>query len=218
MQSLEGVEPFLRAKVEEMLRLSGGRLWVNSASRSSVEQQQLWDRWVEGLRRYGSRDKAIQRGIYPANPPGRSKHELAPAEAVDVGCAMEDRALRDELAQKCGLLQPIYKEPWHMENNLKVVLSIEGDDDEMPKPDSRVDACLAPGGGTWVLTYDGGVRAEQGAPFYGSYPGLPPNERQGTRNFIAIERQGGGYTVIADDGSTYHFNAEVKERLDKGNV
>jgi hypothetical protein len=93
------------------------------------------------------------------------------------------------------------------------------EEDDMPKPDSRVDACRAPGGGVWTLTFDGGVRATGGAPFFGSYPGLPPSKRKGKRNFIAIEAEGDGYTIFSDDdqGSSYHFDAKVFERIQNPN-
>ena len=91
------------------------------------------------------------------------------------------------------------------------------EDDDMPKPDTKVDACGAPGGGVWTLTYDGGVRATGGAKFFGSYPGLPTSRTKGERNFIAIEAVGDGYTIYSDDeeGSAYHFNAEVFAEIKK---
>jgi hypothetical protein len=93
------------------------------------------------------------------------------------------------------------------------------EEDDMPQPDTRVDACRAPGGGVWTLTFDGGVRATGGAPFFGSYPGLPPSKRKGKRNFIAIEAVDDGYTIFSDDeqGSSYHFNPKVFERLQNPN-
>lgn len=69
-----------------------------------------------------------------------------------------------------------------------------------------VDALAAPGGGVWVLTRDGGVRAYHGAPFFGSYPGLPPEARQGERSFVALEHNDrGGYTLISSGNETYAF-------------
>lgn len=69
-----------------------------------------------------------------------------------------------------------------------------------------VDALAAPGGGCWVLTRDGGVRAYHGAPFLGSYPGLPPAARQGERTFVEIEANSmGGYTLTSAGGETYAF-------------
>ncbi len=68
-----------------------------------------------------------------------------------------------------------------------------------------VDALAAPGGGCWVLTRDGGVRAYHGAPFKGSYPGLPPEQRQGERTFVAIEALGSGYRLRSSGNEEYAF-------------
>lgn len=73
---------------------------------------------------------------------------------------------------------------------------------------NAVDACWAPNGGVWVLGSDGGVGAYGGAPFAGSYPGLPPDQRQGDRAFLRIMASripGKLYDLLADDGSTYSF-------------
>lgn len=75
----------------------------------------------------------------------------------------------------------------------------------MARLPNAVDACLAPGGGVWVVAKDGGVGAYGGAPFHGSYPGLPPEQRQGDRQFLSIHPHGGGYAIVADDGSVYVF-------------
>lgn len=117
-------------------------------------------------------------------------------------------------------LQSIHHNHVHVAVTKNVFLTpVEDEEDDMPKPTDRVDACLAPGGGVWVLTFDGGVRAEGGAPFFGSYPGLPASRKKGKRNFIAIEAHGDGYTIISDDdnGSSYHFDAEVFARIQKRN-
>jgi hypothetical protein len=114
-------------------------------------------------------------------------------------------------------LQSIHHNHVHVAVKKNVFLTPveEDEEDDMPKPTDRVDACLAPGGGVWVLTYDGGVQNRGGAPFFGSYPGLPASRTKGHRNFIAIEAEGDGYTIISDDdnGSKYHFNQEVFDRL-----
>ena len=71
-----------------------------------------------------------------------------------------------------------------------------------------VGALCAPNGGVWVATRDGGVRAYRNAPFWGSYPGLPAEARQGTRTFVDIsERDDGaeGYMLHASDGALYRF-------------
>jgi lysozyme len=72
-----------------------------------------------------------------------------------------------------------------------------------------VDAMPSPNGGVWVAARDGGVFAYHGAPFHGSYPGLPPEDRQGNRNCTNISpRDDGiadGYMLVFDDGSKYRF-------------
>ena len=75
--------------------------------------------------------------------------------------------------------------------------------------DNPVDACVCPTGGMWVLGADGGVGNYDGAPFHGSYPGLPANERQGTRTFLAIEATATGYVLLANDGTEYQFPVVV---------
>jgi len=70
---------------------------------------------------------------------------------------------------------------------------------------NAVAACSCPTGGVWVLGSDGGVGAYQGAPFLGSYPGLPPEARQGDRAFLDIEPSRGGYRLLAGDGASYEF-------------
>lgn len=76
-------------------------------------------------------------------------------------------------------------------------------------PQLRVAAITAPEGGTWVLQRDGGVFAYLGAPFHGSYPGLPPEGRKGDRYFVGIEARGSknadGYRLLASDGNKYEF-------------
>ena len=83
------------------------------------------------------------------------------------------------------------------------------DDDEREDMADPVDALAAPDGGCWVLTRDGGVRAYKGAPFWGSYPGLAPEDRAepegAPRVFDSIEAAGAGYLIHATDGATYRF-------------
>lgn len=72
-----------------------------------------------------------------------------------------------------------------------------------------VDAIVAPQGGVWVLTRDGGVRTydkEDRTPFHGSYPGLPPEARQGERTFVRLEANDrGGYDLISSGNERYSF-------------
>lgn len=78
--------------------------------------------------------------------------------------------------------------------------------EEMADP---VDALVAPDGvGVWVLTKDGGIRSYNGAPFHGSYPGLPPEGRQGERTFVEITgRDDGreGYMLRSSGDELYRF-------------
>lgn len=74
-----------------------------------------------------------------------------------------------------------------------------------------VDAMCAPGGGVWVLTRDGGVRAYGGAPFWGSYPGLPAEQRKATDPFVDIgPRDDGqeGYMLRNSGGALYRFGPD----------
>ena len=93
---------------------------------------------------------------------------------------------------------------------VKVIDSVTGpapaDTDGREDMAEPVDAVAAPAGGVWVLTRDGGVRAYD-APFYGSYPGLPPEGRQGgERVFVEIRlNELGGYTLVSAGGERYAF-------------
>lgn len=82
------------------------------------------------------------------------------------------------------------------------------DDQEVEDMAEPVDALNSPEGGVWVLTRDGGVRAYKGAPFYGSYPGLPPELRMATDPFVEIigrDDDGPGYMLVNSGGARYRF-------------
>lgn len=77
-----------------------------------------------------------------------------------------------------------------------------------------VDAIDAPGGGVWAVGADGGVfaldaagNASNATPFLGAYTTLDPTQRQGTRNFVAIQPDEvtGGYTLVSNWGERYNF-------------
>lgn len=82
---------------------------------------------------------------------------------------------------------------------------IDGRED-MAEP---VDALAAPDGGVWVLTRDGGIRAYDGAPFHGSYPGLDAAHRNDpNRVFVELlPRDDGqaGYMLRSAGGELYRF-------------
>lgn len=66
----------------------------------------------------------------------------------------------------------------------------------------------APGGGQLAVGADGGVFALGGASYRGSYTGLAPEQRQGTRSFTGITAdRAGGYTLRASDNASYNFPA-----------
>ncbi len=64
-----------------------------------------------------------------------------------------------------------------------------------------VDACLAPGGGVWVVGSDGGVGAFGAAAFHGSMGGIPLNAPM-----VAIVPHGaGGYWLVGADTGVFAF-------------
>lgn len=83
------------------------------------------------------------------------------------------------------------------------------DREDREDPREPVDAIPSPQGGAWVLTRDGGVRtydAADATPFRGSYPGLPPEHRQGERTFVEMQpNDRGGYDLISSGGERYSF-------------
>lgn len=212
--TLEGVHPELRQRIEGVMKAAQGRFWVTTGKRSMAEQERLYSAWTAAVRKHGPR-KAPQFAPLAAVP-GTSMHGRTPAMAVDLACNASDNKLRANLAKEWGLHTPVKGEPWHMElapnrGPMPVYkpVEIKKDEEDMPKPDDKMDAVKAPNGGVWVLQRDGGVFAYQGAPFHGSYPGLPEEDRQGQRDFIAIEANGmnnsDGYTLLASDGGYYSF-------------
>lgn len=78
-----------------------------------------------------------------------------------------------------------------------------------PTVTTITDAILCPqGDGAIAVAADGGVFNLDGCGhFYGSYPGLPEQFRQGDRTFVAIVEHQGGYAIVANDAATYHFPA-----------
>lgn len=76
---------------------------------------------------------------------------------------------------------------------------------DMPKPEDFV-AALETENGAWKLQASGGVHTVSGS-FFGSYLGLPPEDRQGTRYFVDMtaRRDKPGYVLWANDGTFYAF-------------
>lgn len=84
--------------------------------------------------------------------------------------------------------------------------------EEMADPVDALADPRGPEGAAWVVTKDGGVRAYKGAPYFGSYPGLPPEDRLEPpgqpRVFDSITvRDDGqeGYMIHGTDGTLYRF-------------
>lgn len=87
---------------------------------------------------------------------------------------------------------------------------IVDDNEEREDMADPVDAIVSPQGGVWVLTRDGGVRTYDpttATPFHGSYPGLPPEAKQGgERAFVDIRSNNrGGYDLVSSGGEVFSF-------------
>jgi GH25 family lysozyme M1 (1,4-beta-N-acetylmuramidase) len=90
------------------------------------------------------------------------------------------------------------------------------EDDPMAEP---IDALVAPNGGIWVLTKDGGVRSYRNAPFYGSVPALKPQNRQTFAAATGIEPWGGGgYRVNATPEGHYDFDQGTLDAIQRGEI
>lgn len=101
----KGLEPRMQRAVDQLLRASGGRVFLVSGRRSSARQQVLWR---SALERYGDPEVADD---WVARP-GDSLHERG--LAVDLG---GDLQLAASLVTRLGLPlhRPLAKEPWHFE-------------------------------------------------------------------------------------------------------
>lgn len=75
---------------------------------------------------------------------------------------------------------------------------------------AHVDHLVAPGGGVWIATRDGGIFAFGAATFYGSPAGLPLGHAETFGAFaertLEVREDGRpGYQLRADDGHLFHF-------------
>lgn len=93
-------DKFLQA-ANEYYQLTGKKVNVTSAFRSSEKQAELYADYVAG------------RSPFPAAPPGGSKHEAGRAVDVELGIA-EDMDRRG-LLKKYGLSRPVANDPIHIE-------------------------------------------------------------------------------------------------------
>lgn len=100
-----GVDPLLRASIEQLVARSNGRVYVASGYRSIAEQQVLW---TSALKQYGSAEAADDW----VAPPGHSMHQRG--LAVDLG---GDLALAATLVERLDLplWRPMSYEPGHFE-------------------------------------------------------------------------------------------------------
>lgn len=96
--------------------------------------------------------------------------------------------------------------------SLEAVITDEIVDNNEEREDMAdpADAIVSPQGGVWVLTRDGGVRTydpTEATPFHGSYPGLPPEAKQGgERTFVDIRsNERGGYDLVSSGGELFSF-------------
>ena len=102
MPTEDGMDPAFRARVDQLIAASGGRLFLKSGYRSDAEQAQLY---AAAVQRYG----AANAGNWVA-PPGHSNHNRG--LAADIG---GDLGLLAQLAPQFGLELPMSWEPWHVE-------------------------------------------------------------------------------------------------------
>jgi Flp pilus assembly protein TadG len=101
----DGLNSQLAAAVDQIIRASGGRVYLVSGVRSTDHQADLW---AEALQQYGSPEIADNW----VAPPGHSMHERG--LAVDLG---GDISLAVRLVKELGLplWRPMSWEPWHFE-------------------------------------------------------------------------------------------------------
>lgn len=124
--------------------------------------------------------------------------------------AVQRGVMLDELAPKFTALADIEQAPQDRE-----VM------EDMADP---VDALAAPNGGVWVLTKDGGIRAYRGAPFFGAFGSLKPQNREIGPPFVALDPgapdnpAAEGYTARGASGSFYHFDSGVLAAIQRGEI
>lgn len=76
------------------------------------------------------------------------------------------------------------------------------------------DAVARKDGGVYVLGADGGVFTFHGAPFFGSFPGMPDKvvgDRSARGQFVSItlDQDEAGYTLTDEHGEAYHLTAAI---------
>jgi hypothetical protein len=223
--SLDGINAELRARVERLLLLGEGKFWVTSALRTRFEQESLYKTYTDAVVKYG---RDWNKYAVLAAVPGTSMHEKG--LAVDVGCAPEHQVIQAKLGALCGLYQAVPGEHWHFQlSPSRVPLpplptpppppqTIEDDEDDM----SDAKTIEYPTGHKTVVTDDGGIK-NAGSPFFGSIPGLKPENRKSfTKPFAltAVDPQDElkGYIIHDVSGDKYQFDADVAARIKAGTI
>lgn len=103
MAGTDGLDSGFAASLQQLIRASGGRVWINSGYRSVERQTQLWN---AAVKKYGSPEAAR----HWVAPPGSSNHNHG--VAADLG---GDMKVAHQLAAQFGLVFPMSWEPWHIE-------------------------------------------------------------------------------------------------------
>lgn len=99
----DGMQAGFSTKLQQLIKASGGKIYVVSGYRSPERQQQLFN---AAVKKYGSA-AAARKWVAP---PGKSNHNHG--VAADLG---GDLKLAHKLAAQFGLRFPMGHEPWHIE-------------------------------------------------------------------------------------------------------
>lgn len=220
MATFFNVDPELTERGTWVLVNGGPDLWLESAYRPDDEQRVLWNKYQDALNKYGTREKVLamapRTGVYPANPPGQSKHGFKPAQAIDIACKSGAEAKRADLIARAGLWTPIAGEKHHCElapHRKPLPRPKEEDMSRTLTPEQRADKAkwgsilvdfmgTPSSGGFWLVTADGGVFSFGDAVFHGSAGGLQLNAPM-----IGATRtdSGNGYWLYSEDGGVFAY-------------
>jgi hypothetical protein len=195
--------------------------YITSVHRSTAEQTVLWNKWQEGIRRWGTPAKAIANGYVTAARPGYSKHEYtingpARSEAVDLNCAYSDRNYFKSVISDAGLYQPIASEYWHLQlrpdrgplpDGISTPPQIEDEEDM----NDTARTYRYPDGSVITVNEDGST-AHLGVPGHGNIFSLKPEQHLTFTRAVAIaphdaDDKEAGYVILNENGDEYHFPA-----------
>lgn len=220
MANLDNVEVELRTRVQGVM-MDAGKFWVTTGHRSSEEQQRLWDLWQAAIKHYGSEAAARRHNVATAARPGQSKHELNPAQAVDLACTTNDNDKRAALAKRWGLHTPITGEPWHMELDPKRHAIPKPLVPTLPPTLSEASRMIAKPAvkialttnGYYIFAADGGVFCFGDAVFFGSAAGV---ELSAPINDACVTPTGRGYYLLGADGGLFMYGDAQAHPLPDG--